>query len=595
MPNRLLVLAAVVCAVGCAEYEPGWGTPRSPQTIPPGGRNSGAFKRRATELSGGTLAIASGGRFAAVSDSDNDRVWVVDLADNTIRGKIVLPDGSQPERIVEDGSGHLRVALRGTGQVATLSPSGLSVLETQDACAEVRGLTWSKRANALLVACAGGEMVTLKGSTRTVVQPAADLRDVMQVGEKTWVSTFRSAKLIELDATGKSVTELALPKVALPEVGGKPTAFVPAVAWRTIVTPDDRMVTIHQRTIDGDIAAIQVPTAPPARPYYQNICNSSIVRTTVSVVDQGAVTGSVDLAGVLPIDLAVSPDGLELAIAQPGSRQVQRLPLSAVNGVRGGICAPNYPDAAPVGQVTGVAFTPQNDLVVHTREPMAIWVLGKANGVRTQQQVLLNAATIESPGHALFHNATGAIACASCHPEGADDGHVWTLFKQTVRTQSLAGGVIETAPFHWSGTVPTIKALLDDTFVSRMGGVTPTAEVVTALSDWMEKIPRPQTAKGPEADLIAQGKALFNDVSVGCSTCHTGEALTNNSTLDVGTGGSFQVPSLRGVSLRGPWMHDGCAAQLKDRFGPCGGTKHGTTDKLTPNDVDALVSYLGTL
>ena len=47
-------------------------------------------------------------------------------------------------------------------------------------------------------------------------------------------------------------------------------------------------------------------------------------------------------------------------------------------------------------------------------------------------------------------------------------------------------------------------------------------------------------------------------------------------------GGAFQVPSLVGIGTRGPFMHDGCAATLRDRFNPaCGGAQHGMTDKLT--------------
>jgi cytochrome c peroxidase len=67
-------------------------------------------------------------------------------------------------------------------------------------------------------------------------------------------------------------------------------------------------------------------------------------------------------------------------------------------------------------------------------------------------------------------------------------------------------------------------------------------------------------------------------------------------TVDVGTGGKFQVPSLVGVSQRAPFMHDGCAATLRDRFGPCGGgDKHGFTSQLTSAQITDLVAYLETL
>ena len=590
MRMRLIPVAALVAVVGCD---------RGPDeamggALPVHGGNT-SVKHRATELSGGTLVVAGGGRFAVMSDPDNDQLWVVDLSLGKLRGKVALPAGSQPERLVEDGDGRVRVALRGSGQVATVSPTQLAVTATDDACPEVRGLSWSKASSALLVACAGGELVTFKGSAKTVTHPATDLRDAIETQGKVWVSRFRTAAFVPVDAAGSAGPEVTLPTVP---IGTTPSTFVPGVAWRTTVTPKGQLITVHQRTVDGDISAIQVPAAPPAVPYYQNICNSSIVHSTVSVIDNGEVIGSADIAGVLPIDLAVSPDGTEVAVAQPGSRQIQRLSIWQVSqGTSGGICTPSYPDTAPVGQATGVAYTPQGELVVQTREPSAVWVLG-TSGNRTQKEILLTATPIDDPGHALFHDATGAISCASCHPEGTDDGHTWTLFQQKVRTQSLEGGVVETAPFHWSGSIPNIKALLDDTFVTRMGGKTPTPAGVTALTDWMEAIPRQKVATpadAPSVELIDHGRELFHQASVGCTHCHSGDLLTNNSTVDVGTGGRFQVPSLRGVSLRGPWMHDGCAKTLKDRFGSCGGTAHGETSKLTDTDVDALVSYLGTL
>jgi hypothetical protein len=49
----------------------------------------------------------------------------------------------------------------------------------------------------------------------------------------------------------------------------------------------------------------------------------------------------------------------------------------------------------------------------------------------------------------LFHRATIAgLACASCHPAGEDDGHVWTFEELGPRrTQDLAAGLSSSEPF----------------------------------------------------------------------------------------------------------------------------------------------------
>ena len=78
--------------------------------------------------------------------------------------------------------------------------------------------------------------------------------------------------------------------------------------------------------------------------------------------------------------------------------------------------------------------------------------------------------------------------------------------------------------------------------------------------------------------------------------CHSGPKLTNNQTLDVGTGGLFQVPSLIGLSWRAPYLHDGRAATILDRFNvSLGGVTHGSTSQLTSSQIDDLVAYLSTL
>ena len=65
----------------------------------------------------------------------------------------------------------------------------------------------------------------------------------------------------------------------------------------------------------------------------------------------------------------------------------------------------------------------------------------------------------------------------------------------------------------------------------------------------------------------------------------------------MGTGGLFEVPSLRGVGLRLPLLHNGCADTLEKRFDPdCGGgDQHGSTSQLGASEIADLVAYLGSL
>src|SRR5262249_10149621 len=156
-------------------------------------------------------------------------------------------------------------------------------------------------------------------------------------------------------------------------------------------------------------------------------------------------------------------------------------------------------------------------------------------------------------------NTGSSIACASCHAEGGDDGQVWTFTQQgRRRSPSLKGTLAGTAPYHWSGDLANVTALVHRVYADGMRGPELATDQDQALQSWLFAIPRPSPSSEVDLEAAARGKALFEGQG-GCSGCHAGERFTNNTTVDVGTGGAFQVPSLVGVSHRAPFLHTGCA------------------------------------
>jgi cytochrome c peroxidase len=206
-------------------------------------------------------------------------------------------------------------------------------------------------------------------------------------------------------------------------------------------------------------------------------------------------------------------------------------------------------------------------------------------------------------GHDMFHvppSGFSSVACASCHPEGHEDGRVWTF--DTVgqrRTQNIgmAGGISQTAPFHWSGDLSDMESLMTEVFGTRMSGAPMGPRRLKVFTRWIDTLKAMPSAPPIDVQAVARGEAIFNDAKVACATCHAGAALTDNKTVDVGTGEALQVPTLSGIGARAPFMHDGCAPTLKERFNPAcgGGDKHGVTSHLTPADIDDLVTYLESL
>ncbi|HET6283952.1 MAG TPA: cytochrome c, partial [Polyangia bacterium] len=282
---------------------------------------------------------------------------------------------------------------------------------------------------------------------------------------------------------------------------------------------------------------------------------------------------------VSPIDM-LTPKGMDCAFPSG-------MPSPSVAPAPGVVTQPT-----PPGQAVAVAFLSDNTVAVQTREPATLW-LGS-----TGQVISLSTTSRADTGQQVFHtNAGGGVACASCHPEGGEDGRVWKFACIGARrTQSMRGGIVGTEPFHWDGDMTTFGKLVHEVFEGRMSGPALRPEISDALLGWIDTIPGLPARTDIDQMAAERGRVLFNDTTVACATCHTGARLTNNKSADVGTGKLFQVPSLRNVAARAPFLHDGCAPTLKDRFGACGGgDKHGKTSNLNPAQVADLISYLETL
>src|SRR4029078_952126 len=84
----------------------------------------------------------------------------------------------------------------------------------------------------------------------------------------------------------------------------------------------------------------------------------------------------------------------------------------------------------------------------------------------------------------------GALACASCHPEGHEDGRVWNFSPiGPRRTQDIAGGVLATAPLHWDGDMTDMRAIMSEVLGRRMGGTVPGPMQMARVERWIARVP----------------------------------------------------------------------------------------------------------
>jgi hypothetical protein len=566
-------------------------------------------------LSGGTLAVAPDGKTVVAADPDRDRVYIVDVDDPSKRITVALSLHDEPGRVVVDGSNRAHVVLRGGGAFVTIDLANGAIRMRRAVCSAPRGIAYDGVRDLVHVACAAGELVTFPAAAgpesmrRMLVR---DLRDVVVVPGALVVSTFRDARTYRVPDDTDEMQERSRLE--------SPTYGTPAVAWRMSALPprsdapsymglddiDDVLVAAQQVPASGDDGSVVQRPPPPQSPiaYYSDEdlapCTANGPRPLILERNYAITVPE----ATLPVDAAATSDLVAVVAAANGHtpsltqlvlvpRHSERAPLGGLNE-----CRQLNPGLALAHlQATSVAFLSATTAVVLSREPAALAVVDVGTlgyGAKEITRISLAAESREDTGHAIFHANSGYnVACASCHPDGADDGHSWrSLDLGPRRTPSLRGTLAGTAPYHWNGEAADMNALMKLTFETRMHGPTLSDDRLPAVAGWLTALRAPPSVKPADTDAaaaVARGKTLIEG-DARCSTCHAGPMHTNNATVDVGTGGAFQVPSLVGVSWRAPYTHDGSVPTVRSLLEHT----HGGAPLSMPQKSD-LEAYVGTL
>ena len=245
-----------------------------------------------------------------------------------------------------------------------------------------------------------------------------------------------------------------------------------------------------------------------------------------------------------------------------------------------------------------IRFTPK-DLDLDDKE----WKREKA-GVTVGPEL---AASLRSPeieaGAEIFRRGEdgnlsdlGVMACASCHPEGRQDGLSWRLGKSILQTPMLAGRVQGTAPFKWSGADENLRASFKHT-IERLGGFGLNSGQLDNLAAYVSSLEAPPKKTPTDPKAIARGRKLFFG-DLDCVACHNGDKLTNGVAYPLASRGleETDTPSLLGLSHTAPYYHDGSAPDLYTLVTDKGNV-HDMADfsKLTPAQAHDLIAYLESL
>lgn len=241
------------------------------------------------------------------------------------------------------------------------------------------------------------------------------------------------------------------------------------------------------------------------------------------------------------------------------------------------------------------------------------------------------------------HSLQSYIACASCHPDGSQDGRTWdfTQSGEGLRnTIDLRGrGGMAHGPVHWSANFDEIQDFEND-IVHGFGGTGLAADgqppypplaaqrnagrsqALDDLAAYVASLVAPprsphRAADGSLTEAARRGQDLFYDPAVGCASCHRPPRFTDSTLTpdpadfilhDVGTlqAGSGQrlgarlrgldTPTLIGVWTSPPYLHDGSAASLREVLtSRNAGDRHGVTAALEESQLDDLIAFLQSL
>ncbi|MBN8613414.1 MAG: c-type cytochrome [Deltaproteobacteria bacterium] len=558
-------------------------------------------------IHGGTLLVLADRARVMVGDPDRDRVVLVELETGTTRELPLArpPSGSHLElgRMIEDGSGRVHALARRGGFVIEIDPDTMTEIARREVCDAPRGLAYEAEGDRLHVACADGTLVTL-GPSRALdrrVYVGGDLRDVSVVDGALLLSRFRSAETVRVLADGTVGEPRTLPpsQLSSPASPELEQTYEANTAVRLVGLPSGALV-LHQRARVGPESVVRAPASTysySSRPTsdgfvtWQDPCDNAVAHVSVSVLsaDGAALAAGMPLRrGVTPVDLAVSSSGrVAVALAgDPGGRysagpqvisavvgDVMRSPRSRTE------CLPGEERRRFPGQVVSVAFASET-MIVQTREPSTL-VIGEGD---RSHVIALGGEPVADTGHQLFHmDLGGTIACATCHPGGGDDGHVWTFMATgSIRTQTLEG-VVGLPPYHRAGNVPSFEALLRG--LEPQMDAPPLDDARTdALERWLAAMPATPRGISATPELVAEGEALF--AREACASCHAGELGTDRQLHEIATGTAL-TPPLAGIAARAPYLTDGRALDLEDAL-----DRHAV--EVTERERDALVAYLET-
>lgn len=632
-PPRALALAAVLSSLLCSAAA-------SASSEQPTGASSTAAAH-APRPRGSTVALDRDNLVAYVADSDNQALHRVDLVAGSV---VTTPLGCVPADVLLLSSDRVAVAMRGCNEVRLVDINAAGEGTTASRV-EVPTEPWGLAlgaGNALFVTSAYGRTLTALDAQslahRYSIPLAREPRGVAITsdGLRAFVTHAVGDAVSVVDLDGGSSGEAPRAR-SVRMLGGKYRNRVDELVGARTMHPTSSLAYAPVLNENGTRLFIshlvvqngESTTAFIASGYGGVSIENDTSVPSVAVIDVaherllGAVEGPVphdfiNISARAFVGSAVAPVGSParqaratavvgdvLLVASHGSGELAELDARSLDPA----LAPHRVFQVGEGP-TGVDVDPRTDIaVVWNQNSHDLSVVSLGSGDVDTIPVAEDPLRADiARGRALFHSeedrriSRDGRACASCHPEGRDDGIVWRLGDGPRQTLTLAGHV-QSGPYGWHGVHETLESNIRETIV-RLGGSGLPEQDLAALATYVREglfVPqRPAPAAASEA-LVARGRELYMSEKLGCNGCHDlGRDSSDRQVHDVGSKAkgesraAFRTPPLGMLEATAPYFHDGRYATLEalldDNLDRMGQTSH-----LAADDRAALLAFLRTL
>jgi len=539
------------------------------------------------DRSPGDLALSPDGRWALTSNRCSASVSLVDLAE----GKVVAEVGVGRHPYGIDWRGGRAIVANLYDDTVTLLdvvPPSLAVAATVPVGNEPRGVVLSPDGERAYVVASGDNAVFIvdvgakRSRIRVTVGTEPWFAALTPSGRWLLVGNALSGDLSRIDTrTLESAAPVPLGGRNLRRIAVDPkgeAAYIAHIADRG--APVTRENIERGRVLDNRISRVEVAGATP--------------RTALGLDMRGF--GAADPEGV-----AISPDGTRLAVTLGGTRDILllSLPLPAVAEPGEFIPQSLLEDKSRYRRASGLRGRPLGCVFLPDGKRIAVAnpLLNEVQLVDWDAGEVVRSIPLGGPkepslarkGEKIFYDASRSwhdwFSCATCHAEGHTNGGIYdTLndgrYGNPKKTLSLRG-VTKTGPWTWHGHETDLKQALQSSFTRTMSKPKLDPQELGAVVAFLESndfLPPPREVP---AEAVQRGLALFKDRA--CNTCHAEPTYTVDDVMKVGLESpddvfkkGFNPPSLRGVTKRGPWLHDGRARTLEEVF-----EQHHRPSKLT--------------